>query len=71
MIVSEYFKLGGKVTMNESVKVVIETVTTEIIKNQKEFNEMSERNKKFIEDTRERMKKKREMLEKGRMNKNA
>lgn len=57
--------------MNESVKVVIETVTTEIIKNQKEFNEMSERNKKFIEDTRERMKKKREMLEKGRMNKNA
>lgn len=57
--------------MNESVKVVIETVTTEIIKNQKEFNEMSERNKKFIEDTRERMKKKREMFEKGRMNKNA
>lgn len=71
MIVSEYFKLGGKVTMNESVKVVIETVTTEIIKNQKEFNEMSERNKKFIEDTRERMKKKREMFEKRRVNKNA
>lgn len=55
--------------MNLSIKGVIETVTNEVVKNQMEFNEMLERNKKSIAEIRGRMKKKREIFEMKKANK--